>query len=260
MEGNHYAPAEGGDWWTMGYSNAIHCCGSNGPRAIALIPTFAYMTGKDKLAINLYETSTFRASVNKIPVVVSQQTNYPWDGQITINLEVEQPTEFDLQLLIPNFAKSATIHVAGKKQNLPIKAGEYATVNRRWSGKTKIILNLPMPIVAHQRNERYALSRGPLILAVEGTQGKVATFQNVVPDLSSLKKASWGQPEISFETASQRIWAIERHPIYLKGKKTNLENKTSSNKVNLVYRPFFETGTSPWQTFSIWLPMLGHNK
>jgi len=259
MEGNHYVPAKGGDWWTMGYSNAIHCCGSNGPRAIALIPTFAYLTGKDKLAINLYETSTFRTSVNGIPVVVSQQTNYPWDGQITINLEVEQATEFDLQLLIPSFAQSATIQVSDSKQNIPIEAGEYATVHRIWSGKTKIILNLPMPVVAHQRDGRYALARGPIILAAEENQGKASTFQNVIPDISSLQKATWEQPEISFETAGQRIWSIERHRVHITGKETNLENKLSSNEVNLVYRPFFETGTSPWQTFSIWLPILDHD-
>jgi len=259
MEGTHYPPPEGDDWFTFGYSGAMHCCGSSGPRAIALIPTFAYMTGKDKLAINLYETSTFRANVNGTPVVVHQQTNYPWDGRIAIDLEVDKPTKFDLQLLIPSFVQSATIELSGLKQNIPIKAGKYATVHRRWSGKTKIILNLPMPIVAHQRNGRYALSRGPIILALEEIQGKAATFQTVIPDLSSLQQASWKQSEIGFETANQRIWAIERHPIYLKGKRTNLENKPSSSKLTLVYRPFCEAGTSPGQTFSIWLPMLVHD-
>jgi len=259
MEGTHYPPPEGDDWFTFGYSGAMHCCGSSGPRAIALIPTFAYMTGKDKLAINLYETSTFRANVNGTPVVVHQQTNYPWDGRIAIDLEVDKPTKFDLQLLIPSFVQSATIELSGLKQNIPIKAGKYATVHRRWSGKTKIILNLPMPIVAHQRNGRYALSRGPIILALEEIQGKAATFQTVIPDLSSLQQASWKQSETGFETANQRIWAIERHPIYLKGKRTNLENKPSSSKLTLVYRPFCEAGTSPGQTFSIWLPMLVHD-
>jgi hypothetical protein len=256
MEGTHYWPPQGEDWWTMGYSGAIHCCGSNGPRAIALIPAFAYMTGKDNLAINLYETSTFRANVKGIPVVVRQQTNYPWDGHIVIDIEVEKPTEFDLQLLIPGFAQSATIQLSGAKLNIPIEAGKYATVHRTWSGKTKIILNLPMPIVAHQLNGRYALSRGPIILALEDIQGKTALFQNVIPDLSSVKKASWEEPEISYETANQRIWAIERHRVNLKGKEINPENKSASSELTLVYRPFCEVGTSPWQTFSIWLPML----
>jgi len=251
MEGSKTAE----EW---GYSDTMHCCGSSGPRAIALIPTFAYMTGKDKLAINLYETSTFRANVNGTAVVVHQQTNYPWDGRIAIDLEVDQSTEFDLQLLIPNFVKSAAMEVAGSKQNIPLEAGKYATVHRRWSGKTNIILNLPMPIVEHQRDGRHALSRGPIVLALEEIHNGSATFENVLPELSSLQQASWKQSGTGFKTANQRIWAIERHPIYIKGKKTNLENKTSSGELTLVYRPYCEAGTSG-QTFSIWLPMLVKN-
>jgi len=242
-----------------GYSDQMHCCGSSGPRAIALIPTFAYMTGKDKLAINLYETSTFRANVNGTPVVVHQQTNYPWDGRIAIDLEVDQPTEFDLQLLIPGFVQSATIQLAGSKQNIPLEAGKYATLHRRWSGKTKILLNLPMPIVAHKRKGRYALTRGPIVLAAEEIQAKDATFQNVIPDLSSLQQASCKQGQTGFKTADQRIWAIQRHPIYLKGKRTNLENKPSPGKSTLVYRPYCEAGTSG-QIMSVWLPMLPSSK
>lgn len=241
------------------YNDEMHCCGSSGPRAIALIPTFAYMTGKDKLAINLYETSTFRANVNGTPVVVHQQTDYPWDGRIAIDLEVDQPTEFDLQLLIPSFVQSATITVSGSKQNIPLEAGKYATVHRTWSGKTKILLNLPMPIVAHQRKGRYALSRGPIILAAEEIQAKAATFQNAIPDSSSLQQASFKQGQTGFKTANQRIWAIQRHPIYLKGKRTNLENKPSSSKLTLVYRPYCEAGTSG-QIMSVWLPMLPPDK
>ncbi len=252
MEGSKTAE----EW---GFSGTMHCCGSSGPRAIALIPTFAYMTGKDKLAINLYETSTFRTKVKGTAVVVHQQTNYPWDGRIVIDLEVDQPTEFDLQLLIPNFAKSGTIELAGVKQNIPLKAGKYATLHRIWACHTKIILNLPMPIIAHQRDGRYALSRGPIDLALEDIQGKTATFENVIPVLSSLQQASWKQGETGFKTVDYRIWAIERHPIYLKGKNANLKNKPSSSNLTLVYRPYCEAGTSG-ETFSIWLPMLVHNK
>jgi len=252
MEGSHYYPPGHQD----GYTDRMHCCGSSGPRGIALIPSFAYMSGKDRLAINLYETSTFRATVNGASVVVNQQTNYPWDGHIAIDLEVDQPTEFDLQLLIPNFAQSATIQVSGSKQNAPIEAGKYATLHRTWSGKTQIIIDLPMPVVAHERDERYALSRGPVIFAIEGIEDDAETFRNVVPDLSSLQQASWKPGEAGFDTVNHRIWAIERHSVYVKGKKINAVDGASPNKLTLTYRPYCEAGTSRGQIFSIWLPML----
>jgi len=236
------------------FSDSMHCCGSSGPRAIALIPTFAYMTGKDKLAINLYETSSFRANVKNTGIVVYQQTNYPWDGVVAISVETDQPVEFDLQLLIPNFVKSGTIQVAGSKQDIPLEAGKYATIGRKWSCNTKILLQFDMPLVAHQRKGRYALSRGPIILALEEIQGKAATFQQVVPDLSSLNQAYALRPAEGLKTSHQRVWAIEQHPMHIKGKKINIDDKRSSGEVNLVYRPYCEAGTSG-ETISIWLPM-----
>lgn len=116
-----------------------------------------------------------------------------------------------------------------------------------------------MPVVAHQRNQRYALTRGPIVLAAEEIQGKAGTFKNVIPDLSSLQQASWKEGQTGFKTADQRIWAIQRYPIYLKGKRTDLENKSSSGKLDLVYRPYCEAGTSG-QVMSVWLPMLPPDK
>ena len=147
------------------------------------------------------------------------------------------------------------IRIDGSKQNIPIKAGQYATVKRKWSGKTRILLNLDMPIVAHQRKGRHALSRGPIVLAAEEIRGKGATFENVIPDMSSLQQASFKQGGKGFKNVDQRIWAMERHPIYLRGKRTNLENKSTSDKLTLVYRPYCEAGTSG-EIMSVWLPML----
>jgi len=251
MEGTHYYPPGHQD----GYTDRMHCCSSSGPRAIALIPTFAYMTGKNRLAVNLYETSTYRTIVNGTPVVVHQKTNYPWDGYVAIDLEVDQPISFDLKLLIPNFVQSASVQLDGSKQNIPIEAGNYASLQRTWSGNTKVVLNFDMPVVEHERDGRIALSRGPIILALEGIEGGDATFHTVKPDISFLKQASFKQGETGFSAVDHRYWAINRHPIYLKGKGINPENNSVNSDLTLIYRPFSESGPRG-ETFSIWLPMM----
>ncbi len=227
-----------------GYTGTMHCCGSSGPRAIALIPTIAYMTGKDKLAVNFYETSTFKGKVNGVEVTVHQKTDYPFgDGRVSIEVEVNQPVKFDLQLLIPSFVESGELSVAGLKQYIPLEAGKYAAVRRTWSGKTQILLRFDMPIVAHERpgrrNVRYAVSRGPLVFAYEKTAKDGIVPQEVVPDLSFLDEAS-------FDAS---------HTMHVKGKIIASESKKAPRNVILNYKPYCEAGISG-ELISVWLPML----
>lgn len=227
------------------YSPRMHCCGSSGPRAVALIPTFAYMTGKDKLAVNLYETSTFKGKVNGVDVTVRQETDYPWDDRISIEVDTSRPVEFDLQLLIPKFVQSGQIRVSDVRQKVSLEAGKYATVHRSWSGKTQIVLKFDVPVLAHERNGRYALSRGPIVLALDRIEPEEITPQDVMPDLAYLKRRG----------ATKGFDAGERHPLRVKGKKVTAEGEDSHSEINLVYRPYSEAGVSG-ETISIWLPMV----
>lgn len=202
------------------------------------------MTGKDKLAVNFYETSTFKGKVNGVEVTVHQKTDYPFgDGRVSIEVEVNQPVKFDLQLLIPSFVESGELSVAGLKQYIPLEAGKYAAVRRTWSGKTQILLRFDMPIVAHERpgrrNVRYAVSRGPLVFAYEKTAKDGIVPQEVVPDLSFLDEAS-------FDAS---------HTMHVKGKIIASESKKAPRNVILNYKPYCEAGISG-ELISVWLPML----
>ena len=224
------------------YGPAMHCCGSSGPRAIALIPTIAYMTAKDKLAINLYETSQFKGEVGGVDVTVRQQTDYPWDGRISIEVETAKPVSFDLQLLVPQFVQSGRIRVAGSKRKIPLEAGEYATIHRTWSGTTEVAIQFDMSMAVHEWKGRYALSRGPIILALEKVETEGASTQEVLPDASYLKQQG---RTLAFE-------AGQRHPIHVKGRKISTTGGASSD-VSLLYRPYCEAGASG-ENVCIWLP------
>ena len=227
------------------YGPKMHCCGSSGPRAIALIPTFAYMTNRDSVAVNLYETSEFRGKIKGADFVVQQKTNYPWEGDVYIKVNVDKPVEFNLQLLIPKFVRSGQIRVAGLEENVPLEPGKYVAIRRKWSGKTQVVVQFDMPIVVHERKGRYALSRGPLVLALEEVEPKELKLQEVIPDLSYVRRQCIRK---DFETG-------QRHPICIRGKRVSTEGASDHDKITLVYRPYCETGTS-MQKFSIWLPML----
>ena len=228
------------------YDGRRHCCGSSGPRAIALIPQITYMTAKDKLAVNLYESSTFKGDINGAGVIVQQNTDYPWNGDISMTIEATRPIRFDLQLLVPDFVQSGHIQVADKKIT-KLEPGTYASISRKWSGKTHVKIRFDMPTVLHTRDyegkKRYAVSRGPIVLALEKIKADKIQPYEVIPELNSL------------DQAFLKGWAKSgtQHAILMKGKKVPSEGEVPSGDVDLVYKPYCEAGSNG-EIINIWLP------
>jgi len=204
------------------------------------------MTAKDKLAVNLYETSAFKGDVNGAGVTVQQDTDYPWNSDISMTIEAARPIRFDLQLLVPDFVQSGHIQVADQKIT-KLEPGMYTSISREWSGKTRVTIRFEMPAVLHTRDyegkKRYAVSRGPIVLALEEVEADKIQPCEVIPELSSL------------DQASLEGWAEcgTQHAILAKGKKMPSEGKVPSGDVDLVYKPYCEAGSNG-EIINIWLP------
>jgi len=253
---NHMLAAQHPDGTQWGYFTPMsgkkyhdgrkHCCGSSGPRAIALIPQVIYMTAKDKLAVNLYESSTFKGDIDGAGVVVQQRTDYPWNGDITMTIETASPVRFDLQLLIPEFVQSGHIQIADQKITT-LESGTYKNISRKWSGRTDVNIRFDMPAVLHTRDYegemRYAVSRGPIVLALEEIEDHTMQPYEVIPEIDALDK--------TFSKGWTKSGA--RHAVLMKGKGIPSENESPFGDVDLVYRPYCEAGSNGEIT-NIWLP------
>jgi DUF1680 family protein len=118
---------------------------------------------------------------------MTQQTDYPWNGHITLTVDPQQPNgqSFTIYLRIPNRTTSAlytpvpevkgyrSITVNGQTQTPSVDNG-YAAIRRSWKKGDKIVLDLPMAIqqiTADEKIEadrgRVALRYGPLLYNVE---------------------------------------------------------------------------------------------
>lgn len=217
-----------------GFGPRVHCCGSSGPRAIAMIPSIAYMSRPEGVTINLYETSTFRGTVGDSSVSISQTTDYPWSGQVSVDVTVDQPTQFGLQLLIPDFAANAQVQVDQTASTLPTKPGQYTTIQRKWTGTTRVELTLQMPVLPHERNGRHCLSRGPIILALEQIQPGSYSPLQVRPSPEALS------------TSNQLAYTADRK-VRVKG------TAETGDRVELIYGPYCEAGTDRRPVY-VWLP------
>jgi DUF1680 family protein len=120
-------------------------------------------------------------------LVLTQQTNYPWDGRVQFTIDQCPGNEFALKLRIPGWAESATIRVNGSLANVAITPATYATIRRRWQPGDVVELQLPMsarlieanPLVEETRNQ-VAIRRGPIVYCLESPDlPKVVRVQDI---------------------------------------------------------------------------------
>jgi len=158
-----------------GYISLCNCCPPNTIRTIAEISNYVYTTSEKGLYVNLYGGNQLKTKLKNGSIInLIQQTNYPWDGNISIKLEECPIQEFSIFLRIPGWAVSAEILVNDKKQNLASKSGTYTELSRKWKKGDQIELILPMeaqlieahPLVEEVRNQ-VAVKRGPVVYCIE---------------------------------------------------------------------------------------------
>jgi DUF1680 family protein len=152
-----------------------YCCPPNVLRTIAETSGYAYAKTADAVLVNLYGGSKLSTRLGDRPLVLTQTTDYPWDGRVRIVLGECPPSEFALKLRIPGWASAAAIRLNGRPVDETFAApGSYAEVRRSWKPGDFVELDLPMPatlleanpLVEEARNQ-VAVKRGPLVYCLE---------------------------------------------------------------------------------------------
>lgn len=160
------------------------CCPPNIARMLAEIPGKVYSTSEEGIWLHLYADSTSAIELDGKSIVMTQETDYPWEG--SVRLIVDGEGEFSLYLRIPGWCDSPALEVGGESiENLV--PGSYAEVRREWKRGDTVALELPMPVrrmeshpyVAENQNKQ-ALMRGPLVYCLESADNPGIDLRDVV--------------------------------------------------------------------------------
>jgi DUF1680 family protein len=152
------------------------CCPPNLVRTIAESGGYAYGRAGDQVWVHLYGGSTLSTTLEDgTRLRLTQDTDYPWDGHVTITIADAPPRDVSILLRIPAWARDASVTVNGARLPRPA-SGTYAEIRRAWSPGEVIGLTLPMPprlmqahpLVEEARNQ-VAVQRGPLVYCLEST-------------------------------------------------------------------------------------------
>ena len=190
------------------------CCPTNLCRFLPSVPGYIYAQKQNSIIVNLFvESSTSFSLNNKLSVALSQQTNYPWDGNIKLSVDPSKKASFALRLRIPGWAKNQPVpsslyaYINAPKANLVLMVNGtpfnyktengYAVIEREWKKGDKVEYQLPMDIHRVEANEmveadkgKVALERGPIVYCLEGVDNTNTIGTVILPDQAKLSTST----------------------------------------------------------------------
>ena len=191
------------------------CCPTNVVRFIPTITGYQYAMDKDTLYVLHFLPSIFSFLISddgKLSlkgenpqtdkqVRIEQTTNYPWDGDIKISLEMQKPQSFTIAIRIPDWVyrgygtENSLYHfpespgldnvkfkINGEEKPLPQLQNGFVFITKDWKNGDQIELELPMKVQRVYANEKVeadrgkvAIQRGPVVYCAEDVdnEGKV---------------------------------------------------------------------------------------
>lgn len=139
------------------------CCLANMHQGWPKFVEHMWMATHDRgLVAGVYGPCRVSALVaNGIPVTISEETDYPFDGKISFTIETENKVEFPVYLRIPGWAGQVNIQYRG--QEIYARGGETVRLMAKWEDGDNISMDIPFNIRTERRyNNSVSVLRGPL--------------------------------------------------------------------------------------------------
>ena len=220
------------------------CCPSNICRFIPSLPGYVYAVKDKNVYVNLFLSNSSTLKVGGKKVQLSQSTNYPWDGDITITIDKSTAGEFALKIRIPGWLKNQavpsdlyrytdnkrlgyTVTVNGNAVtssnhtsqfstlNSQFSPDGYYTISRKWKKGDKIQIHFDMEPRTVRANNKVeadrgmvAIERGPLVYCAEHPDNQFDVFSALVnqePQFQLGKTEIAGTSIVTLKTDAQTL-------------------------------------------------------
>ena len=182
------------------------CCPSNICRFIPSVPGYIYAHKDDKIYINLFMESETQILLNKNKIGIKQKTEYPWKGDVSIELNPSKKQKFTLLIRVPSWAvnrpvpsnlynytsmgnTAVKLKVNGKETTFTINSNGYIELTDKWIKGTKIEILFPMEVKRVFANEnvkedkdKVSLERGPIVYCLEWADNQDKVLSSVLND------------------------------------------------------------------------------
>jgi hypothetical protein len=135
-------------------------------------------------------------------VTIKEQTDYPFDGEITMTVTPERPVRFPLHLRIPAWASGARVEIGSER--LEPAAGSICRIEREWNPGDTVRVHFPMRLRTETRyNNSVSILRGPVYYSL-----RVGMEPKRLPSwhASATKGIELGYPTYDWEIEATTPW------------------------------------------------------
>ena len=243
------------------------CCPSNIARLMPQVSGYMYAANGAEIYCLLYGSSRTEVELEAGSVGLVQTSDYPFDGNVTISLELAAPQAFAVKLRIPTWAQGQfvpgrlysyigekspewTVRVNGEPAASRFEKG-FAIVARQWEDGDTVELDLPMPVrysVCDEKVEanidRIAITRGPLVYCAEEADNDGLVQRFVIPDFP-------GAGASTVETIPDgKLAGMPRLTVPARELITNNKEQLTS----LILVPYFAWNNRGNGSMNVWFP------
>lgn len=244
------------------------CCPTNVCRLLPSIPGYLYAQRNQDVYINLFVNSTASIALQNQPVVIEQQHNYPWDGNLKFLITPKKALSFSIYLRVPGWARNeavpstlyqfqqplktnVVIKVNGQAIQYDMKNG-YALLQRNWKKGDVITMELPMDIervtctnMVKDNMGKVSLQRGPLMYCAEWADNMGKTSNLILPQATVLQPVFQSNMLNGIMTLQGQAIAVQVDTVH---------NSVITNQQPFVAIPYYAWANRGKGEMQVWIP------
>lgn len=243
------------------------CCPSNICRFIPSLPGYVYAVHDKDVYVNLFMSNTSDLKVNGKSLQLAQSTEYPWNGDIRLNVTPKGKQDFTLKIRIPGwvrgevvpsdlytFSDGKQLGYSIKVNGEPVKSGlekGYFSVSRQWKKGDVVEVHFdmePRTVKANAKVEadrgRVAVERGPVVYCAEWPDN----------DFSVLGVLVNRKPEFTLERKPDLLHGINEIKTAAQTLNYDASGRLTVKDVTLTLIPYYAWAHRGKGEMAVWLP------
>ena len=243
------------------------CCPSNVSRFIPSLPGYVYAVKDDQVYVNLFLSNKAELKVDKKKIILEQETDYPWKGDIRLKI-AQGNQNFTMKLRIPGWVRGNVlpgdlyayadnqkpvyrVSVNGQTVESDVNNG-YLSIARKWKKGDVVEVHfdmLPRIVKANPKVEadrgRVAVERGPIVYCAEWPDNRFNIHSVLLNQ----------HPQFKVTEKPELLYGINQLTTDAQALSYDMAGKLVAKDVELTLIPYYAWAHRGEGDMEVWLPI-----